>query len=454
MSTTPLTERLLARAHEPLGLIDVSEARARYARIMDWVAARLALVEHLRARYGLSEEAAWGELALAGTLGQTRSENLDSVNEVAATSYDLTHAISSAELTRAAEAEGTTHAPEAFAAAQATTPHAAPQESVRIGRRGAPVFSQLDPATGARAREAGPTNDQRRGETRERRRGDAEPQAAPPQAAPERRELTLARAPELSESAAEANQARKAARQGTPDETAHPASPKEPAGTSAPKVSEASPSGGETAHAPSSRMASPPPLDLPLVAVALPEPRERQSTAQAEAAPEEAVATFARRDVLAGATKRAAEGKRSAIEADATVKAAKTTVAEVADATVKAAKNSAAEVKDSPRARAKEITSAATGHESLTYVTAGHMPLAASRGEGAREPATTSSQQQGSAQTGAQPVKSASAGGVETFSAAGGPTRAVEVNVGRLAEQVSRRLARRLLVERERRGMR
>jgi hypothetical protein len=504
MSTSPLTERLLARANEPLGLIDVRAARAHYERIMEWVAARLALVEQLRARYGLTEDDAWGELAFAVTPGQMRGdESFDSVGDGATKSYDLTHTISSVDITRATTAEGTTRVPESLTSMPAT------HETVRIGRRGAPVFSQLDRVTDAR--EDVPTHERKRGDAESHGVSEshdasetttrpmplspsrpstptAESSASSSSAssssvsspsseesitssdehttpAPERREMTLARTAEVSASAAEsseahkapASEARKAPEASAPIETANPLPLKESANTRAPKVVEASPKvveaatrAGESSHtlssshtpstrvvSPSTRVVSPPtlmvsphPADLPLAtpAHALPASRELQSNGPAEAAAAEAVA------------KRATEGKESGAETGATTKAVET---------------SAVRGGSPPRARAKEIASVAVGHESLTYSTQSPLPLAASRGDGASAHAASPTQQHAFAESGAQAFKSL-AGGVEaeTYSAAREQkTRAAEVNVGRLAEQVSRHLARRLLVERERRGM-
>jgi hypothetical protein len=445
MSASPLTERLLARANEPLGLIDVRAARARYERLMDWVAARLALVEELRARYGLTEEAAWGELAFAVTPGQLRGESFDSAGDGAALSHDLTHTIGSVDRTRATAAEGTTRTPESSTSTPAS-PQAATHATVRIGRRGAPVFSQLDRVTDAR--EGGQTHELKSGdgeshgasETKARHMSLSPSRPSTPSAesspaslsspasptfeapvassderttpAPERRELTLARTAEVSASAAEASEARKARRESVPVETAHPLPSKEAANTRAPKVVAASPRAVESSPTPSTRMVSSHPADLPLAT---------------PAAPDEAAA------------RRRTEGKEPGAETGAMVKAVETSAVRGGG--------------PPPRASAKEIAPAVAGRESLTYSTQSPMPLAASRGVGERTASPTP--QHTFAESGAQAFKPP-AGGVEdeTYPAAREQKRrAAEVNVGRLAEQVSRRLTRRLLVERERRGM-
>src|ERR1051325_421569 len=49
-------ERLLARATQSLGLIDVRHTERRYASVMDWLAPRTAPGERLGSRYGLTED--------------------------------------------------------------------------------------------------------------------------------------------------------------------------------------------------------------------------------------------------------------------------------------------------------------------------------------------------------------------------------------------------------------
>lgn len=53
-----LAERLLQRRTEPLGVIDVRQGQRHYARTAGWVAQRFALLDHWKTRYGGDEDAA------------------------------------------------------------------------------------------------------------------------------------------------------------------------------------------------------------------------------------------------------------------------------------------------------------------------------------------------------------------------------------------------------------
>lgn len=61
-----LTQRLLKRATEPLGVIDVRYAEEKYLRIVRWLARCTALRDHLSRRYGIEEANAYGERPFAG----------------------------------------------------------------------------------------------------------------------------------------------------------------------------------------------------------------------------------------------------------------------------------------------------------------------------------------------------------------------------------------------------
>lgn len=129
-----LTERLLARATHPLGLIDVRRAERHYARVMDWLAARTPLVEHLRSRYGLMEDEGSATLGLAFA---DAHESEGAVNLYAApdrfTSRDAGHLFT--------------------AVAQIPDDSAAQTGAKRIARRGVPTFSHAGSETDSAARQ-------------------------------------------------------------------------------------------------------------------------------------------------------------------------------------------------------------------------------------------------------------------------------------------------------------
>jgi len=98
-----------------------------------------------------------------------------------------------------------------------------------------------------------------------------------------------------------------------------------------------------------------------------------------------------------------------------------------------------------PLAHAREIPAGDFGRESASLHAQSPLPLASSPVGVERDEAT--SRQNDSAHAAAP----SSSVGTETFTP--GRARAAEIDVERLTEQVSRHLARRLLVERERRGL-
>ena len=138
-----LTGRLLARGTLALGLIDVRRAERHYARIMDWLAARTPLLEHLKARYGLAEGEGPKGLSLAfadapawegahADSGPTNFSARDGGPELAGGLSTLAERTSGGLVTYVA------HVPEAL-----------PEqvEAKRIARRGVPTFSSADPET-------------------------------------------------------------------------------------------------------------------------------------------------------------------------------------------------------------------------------------------------------------------------------------------------------------------
>src|SRR6185503_5999768 len=68
-----LNERLLRRATEPMGVIDVRYGQQKYFRIARWLADRHALFTHLMNRYRVEEASAYGEhpFAIQRTLDQS-----------------------------------------------------------------------------------------------------------------------------------------------------------------------------------------------------------------------------------------------------------------------------------------------------------------------------------------------------------------------------------------------
>ena len=60
-----LNERLVKRATEPMGIIDVQYGQQKYYRIARWLAGRSSLFAELMKRYGVEEAIAYGEHPLA-----------------------------------------------------------------------------------------------------------------------------------------------------------------------------------------------------------------------------------------------------------------------------------------------------------------------------------------------------------------------------------------------------
>ena len=451
-----LTERLLARATQSLGVIDVRRAERHYARIMDWLAARTPLVEHLRSRYGLTE----GEglkglgLAFADAQGSDQSINLS------------------------ASPDGFTSPAEqlfTFVAQVAADSAAAETKSRRIARRGVPTFShansETDSVAGAR---------QERGEVVRQERGEVVKPALE-RAKPNQEQTRDSNAPssvkEIPAATVEVPGARAAS---TPAEESIPSPtrrnvlsveeretvsmaeqdktlargeesltsageliPKRPArsargsnvandSTNANDANDANESGraakpnalrvAESSGA--STLAPETPARAPFGA------RERKSAAGAFVESEEVATTLRRRGATEGA-------KRSASE----TAGVKTFVASGTQAA------SVSEETHLPLARAREIHAGDFGSESATLHAQSPLPLAASPVGVERNEATR--RQNGSAHA----VMQDSSGVAETFAPSRARAGADEINVERLTEQVSRHLARRLLVERERRGL-
>lgn len=145
-----LTARLLSRGTDSLGLIDVRRAERHYARIMDWLAGRTPLLERLRTRYGLAEGQGMTGLAFAEPRGwegaQTGGEgiNLSVKQDVHLSTTHVNNLAAAPDSPNAPAAEQiftlAAHIPDDDAAA--------PTEAKRIARRGVPTFSPASPATG------------------------------------------------------------------------------------------------------------------------------------------------------------------------------------------------------------------------------------------------------------------------------------------------------------------
>ena len=72
---TELAERLLRRHTEPLGVIDVRQPQQHYARTAGWVAQRFALLDHWKTRYGSDEDVTAANTGLVfATPGPLRTE--------------------------------------------------------------------------------------------------------------------------------------------------------------------------------------------------------------------------------------------------------------------------------------------------------------------------------------------------------------------------------------------
>ena len=448
-----LTERLLARATQSLGMIDVRRAERHYARIMDWLAARTPLVEHLRSRYGLTE----GEglkglgLAFADAQGSDQSINLSASPD---------------SFTSPAEQLFT------FVAQVPDDSAAAETESRRIARRGVPTFShansETDSVAGAR-QERGEVVRQERGEVVKPALERAEPiqeqtrdsnapssvkeipaatlevpgaRAASTPAeesipSPTRRNVlsveeretvstaeqdkTLARGEESLTSAGElipTRPARSARGSTIANDSTNANVANESDRAAKPNALRVAESSGANTLAPET------PARAPF------EARERKSAPGAFVESEEVATTLRRR----GAT----EGAKSSASEAAGVKVF------VASGTQAA---SVSEETHLPLARAREIHAGDFGSESATARAQSPLPLAASPVGVERNEATR--RQNGSAHA----VMQDSSGVAETFAPSRARAGADEINVERLTEQVSRHLARRLLVERERRGL-
>jgi hypothetical protein len=407
-----LTERLLARATHPLGLIDVRRAERHYARVMGWLAARTPLVEHLRSRYGLAE----GESPAArGLAFADAHEGEEAVNLYAAPD----------RFTSRADEHLFT------AVAQIPDDSAAQTEAKRITRRGVPTFSHAGSETNSAARQERreAAGQERSSVVRQGRVEDFEPDGsedfkpAHGRAGPSREQ---ARAPLSNSSAKEipaANAVTPASRAPSEESTPAPTQTvtRRPARRPIPSVEE-------------SATFSTDERDKTLA-------RGSTAVSETKAANDATVASESR-----GATKPDAPSVSESSGADAASEEKELTLGRGVDG--RGARRPAPEAAGERVLVAREMPAGDSSRESPSLRAQSPLPLASSPSAPAREEAAR--RQNVSASVAAPPPPAA-----ETFTRGRGRAgaRGEEVNVERLTEQVSRHLARRLLVERERRGL-
>src|SRR5947208_3464006 len=107
---TALTERLLRRHTESLGLIDVRQPQQHYARTAGWVAQRFVLLDHWRTRYGNYEDAA---SANAGLVFATPGQPIAEPSRVHASPTQLARMVTPADAPQPS-AEASSSPPEQF----------------------------------------------------------------------------------------------------------------------------------------------------------------------------------------------------------------------------------------------------------------------------------------------------------------------------------------------------
>lgn len=426
---SPLTARLLSRATDSLGLIDVRGAEQHYARIMDWLAGRTPLLERLRTRYGLTEGEGLTGLAFAEPRGWDGAHFGDEGVNLSAAPAAFNAPAAEQIFTHVA------HVPD--------DPDDEPTEVKRIARRGVPTFSstssETDPAAVAShkpvevvrhepgelfrpALELTVTNQEQARDLQSpapvRETPAAQMSATHPASLPsiEERAATPSTEPE-----------RTLARTGSTSTSTVKSPPTHPTETN------------DTADVNNSTDVQEPRRDakpfVPRVtessrpdALTLPNTSRTTSTFVADEAKE---LPLDRGGAAEGVKGRASTGKATRLPVAGETRAA-----------------SVSAEMPHPLAHAREIQAADSGRAS----TSPHAPLPLAQSHAAVERAEAPRRQNDNAP--AVTRASSSSGVVETYTPARARThaRADELNVQRLTEQVSRHLARRLLVERERRG--
>jgi hypothetical protein len=450
-----LTERLLSRGTDSLGLIDVRRVERHYARIMDWLAARTPLLAQLRTRYGVTEGEGLTGLAFAEPAGRESARVGDEVINLSTAPFSFT--------APAAEPLFNTQVTEQIFTRVADVPDepdAAPTGAKRIARRGVPTFS---PASSEEVSDTGAS--QRREEALRQERGEAFKPALELSAPP--REQAR---PNQDEARPNQEQARDL-QSTSPAKETPAATVKNPSDEStSPHAQRTLPSIEERATRASAEQAKPLALGSnrttevevvnnpteaggPRGAARLDAPRVIESPAHDALTPVPAsrAQVFARERVNATAAPVVNEAEEVTLNRPGTAESSKAAAHAGVKFTVASETRAASESSASPPplAHAREILEGDSGRASANVHAQTPLPLAPSQTAEHAEPARRQNNP-------APAVTRASSSGItETFTPAHtrAQTRAEEVNVERLTEQVSRHLARRLLVERERRGL-
>ena len=445
-----LTARLLSRGTDSLGLIDVRGAERHYARIMDWLAGRTPLVERLRERYGLTEGQAMNGLAFAEPKSWGGAQDSEPIN-LSNTQGSVHPATSAGKLDAA---PGSLNAPPAeqiftlSAHVPDDTDGTAPTESKRISRRGVPTFSPATPEPGGII-----NHEPREVVCREQVEG-FKPLVEPTQ----ERAFDLQPAPPLRESPA--TRVAEVAQTPTPRPATNPARESTPFSTrqTMPSVEErVTPSTVEQDIPLASGKNETPDVAVVskqtvvskrpgTVKSGVPRVNESSSADAATRLPTSRTpfSTSERRDATGAFVVDGAHGSAEG--------AARRSASSVGLKLPVAGETLAASVSfESPRplAQAREIRAhAAETHELARDIRA--LPLAQSPAAFERDEPV---RRQKDASTAVS--RESSSGVTETYttSRTAVPPRVEEMNVRRLTEQVSRHLTRRLLVERERRGL-
>lgn len=451
---SPLTARLLARGTDSLGLIDVRRAEQHYARIMDWLAARTPLLERLRTRYGLTEGEGSTALPFAEAIVSEGARVGDEAINLSAAPFSFNAPAAEQLFTLTARIPDDSDAPQ--------------PEAKRIARRGVPTFSTAGSETGTgRGRDgvrqerggalepalelAAPTREQER-DLQSPPRVKETPAAAVEN--PGARPADPADAAQTSRPRADSSPAREsissAARQTLPsveERAAAPASSSdqtlalggapftgafEPGGPARPGAPIVTESPGPGAHPPA------PTLRVPVGA------REMERTAGAFVVNEAEGMTLKRRGAAEVAERTAEVTEHTAGVAGRAAPTAAGVRLPVASETREA--HASAET-PRPLARAREIHAGDSGRAPASLHAQTPLPLASGPAAERAEPPRRQNDS-------APAVTRTSSAAAETFTPARAQARARadELNVERLTEQVSRHLARRLQVERERRG--
>ncbi|MFL6337417.1 MAG: hypothetical protein ACJ754_29305 [Pyrinomonadaceae bacterium] len=453
-----LTERLLARGTRPLGLIDVRRAESHYARIMDWLARRTPLLEHLMSRYGLTEGE--GATALSLAFADARAIEGEGAPE----------AVGGSDLSTVPEA----FAPDAFTpraaeglvtyVARVPEDFAVQTEAKRIRRRGVPTPSRPDTET--RPPDAG-AHTQLNEDARQRQSWSDpttpkrfEPSPEPASSHPEQ-SVQGVEVPEGSQAAPSVKEipiatAEAQELQGVGAPLAFSSLP--PEATQSPVQRHPAPTEGRAA-APMAESETALETERGRRAVSVVKEIDVPSVKETPAA--EALKGSETQNSLtsAGVLIPASPGASLGYVAPGNNTSASGTPAQAAESgatshapgDVRETRASGAPLeKFLPLARAREIPADDSRRESPTPHTQSPLPLLAHAVGTERGAGSVPQIDAATAPTQVTPVvaEMIKPGGESTNARAGGG-----VNVERLTEQVSRHLARRLLVERERRGM-